>query len=86
MLDREETRLVDVPVITSALVASSTNPLTVVLALGVAAVTNAVVAKAVVLLPAVCVMPVVPVGSEGVPLKLGLARLAFRSSAFCKSV
>jgi hypothetical protein len=69
MFESEETRLVDVPVITSALVASSTRPLTVVLALGVAVVTNAVVARAVVLLPAVCVTPVVPVGKDGVPLK-----------------
>jgi hypothetical protein len=36
---------------------------------GTAAVTNAVVASAVVLLPAVCVTPVVPVGREGVPVK-----------------
>jgi hypothetical protein len=35
---------------------------------GTAAVTNAVVASAVVLLPAVCVTPVVPVGREGVPV------------------
>jgi hypothetical protein len=38
---------------------------------GTAAVTNAVVATAVVLLPAVCVTAVVPVGSEGVPVKAG---------------
>jgi hypothetical protein len=37
-------------------------------------VTNAVVASAVVLLPAVCVTAVVPVGREGVPVKVGLAR------------
>jgi hypothetical protein len=43
---------------------------------GTAAVTNAVVASAVVLLPAVCVTPVVPVGREGVPVKVGLARSA----------
>jgi hypothetical protein len=36
---------------------------------GTAAVTNAVVASAVVLLPAVCVTPIVPVGREGVPVK-----------------
>jgi hypothetical protein len=41
---------------------------------GTAAVTNAVVASAVVLLPAVCVTPVVPVGKEGVPEKAGDAR------------
>jgi hypothetical protein len=35
---------------------------------GTAAVTKAVVASAVVLLPAVCVTPVVPVGREGVPV------------------
>jgi hypothetical protein len=43
---------------------------------GTAAVTNAVVASAVVLLPAVCVTAVVPVGREGVPEKDGLASLA----------
>ena len=43
---------------------------------GTAAVTNAVVASAVVLLPAVCVTPVVPVGSEGVPEKVGEAKAA----------
>jgi hypothetical protein len=40
---------------------------------GTAAVTNAVVASAVVLLPAVCVTAVVPVGREGVPVKVGEA-------------
>jgi hypothetical protein len=53
----------------SACVASSTWPLTVVEASGLEAVTNAVVASAVVLLPAVCVTPIVPVGREGVPVK-----------------
>ena len=40
---------------------------------GTAVVTKAVVARAVVLLPAVCVTPVVPVGREGVPEKVGEA-------------
>jgi hypothetical protein len=40
---------------------------------GTAAVTKAVVATAVVLLPAVCVTAVVPVGKEGVPVKAGEA-------------
>ena len=40
---------------------------------GTAAVTNAVVASAVVLLPAVCVTAVVPVGKEGVPVNAGEA-------------
>jgi hypothetical protein len=39
-----------------------------------AAVTKAVVASAVVLLPALCVTPVVPVGSDGVPVNVGEAR------------
>jgi hypothetical protein len=43
---------------------------------GTAAVTNAVVASAVVLLPGDCVTPIVPVGKEGVPVKVGLARSA----------
>jgi len=43
---------------------------------GTAAVTKAVVASAVVLFPAVWVMAVVPVGKDGVPLKVGLARAA----------
>jgi hypothetical protein len=43
---------------------------------GTAAVTNAVVATAVVLLPAVCVTAVVPVGREGVPVKVGEAKAA----------
>jgi hypothetical protein len=41
---------------------------------GTAAWTNAVVASAVVLLPAVCVTPIVPVGREGVPEKVGLTK------------
>ena len=40
---------------------------------GTAAVTKAVVASAVVLLPGLCVTPIVPVGSVGVPVKVGLA-------------
>jgi hypothetical protein len=40
---------------------------------GMAAVTKAVVATAVVLLPAVCVTAIVPVGSVGVPVKVGEA-------------
>jgi hypothetical protein len=36
-------------------------------------VTNAVVASVVLFVPAVCVTPVVPVGREGVPVKVGLA-------------
>ena len=43
--------------------------------------TKAVVASAVVLLPGDCVVPIVPVGSVGVPVKVGLARLALRLSA-----
>ena len=43
---------------------------------GTAVVTKAVVASAVVLLPAVCVIPVVPVGKEGVPVKVGEASAA----------
>jgi hypothetical protein len=43
---------------------------------GTAAVTKAVVATAVVLLPAVCVTAIVPVGREGVPEKVGLAKAA----------
>jgi hypothetical protein len=41
---------------------------------GTAEVTKAVVATAVVLLPAVCVTAIVPVGKEGVPEKVGLAK------------
>jgi hypothetical protein len=41
---------------------------------GTAAVTNAVVASAVVLLPGDCVVAIVPVGRVGVPVKVGLAR------------
>jgi hypothetical protein len=44
-------------------------------------VTNAVVAKAVVLSPAVWVMPVVPVGKDGDPVKAGLASGASPSVA-----
>jgi hypothetical protein len=40
---------------------------------GTAAVTKAVVANAVVLLPGDCVTAVVPVGREGVPVKVGEA-------------
>ena len=43
---------------------------------GTAAVTKAVVASAVVLLPGDWVTPIVPVGRVGVPVKVGLARLA----------
>jgi hypothetical protein len=43
---------------------------------GTAAVTKAVVATAVVLLPVVWVIAVVPVGREGVPVNVGLARSA----------
>jgi hypothetical protein len=53
---------------------------------GTAAVTKAVVASAVVLLPGDCVVAIVPVGSVGVPLKVGEAKFDFRSSADCKSV
>jgi hypothetical protein len=49
-------------------------------------VTNAVVASAVVLLPGDCVVAIVPVGSVGVPVKVGEAKFDFRSSADCKSV
>jgi hypothetical protein len=68
------TVVVEDEAMSSASVASSTCPLTVVEASGLEAVTNAVVASAVVLLPAVCVTPIVPVGREGVPVKVGLAR------------
>jgi hypothetical protein len=40
---------------------------------GIAAVTKAVVATAVVLLPGDCVVAIVPVGRVGVPVKVGLA-------------
>jgi hypothetical protein len=43
---------------------------------GTAAVTNAVVATAVVLLPGDCVVAIVPVGRVGVPVKVGLANAA----------
>ena len=55
-------------------------------AVGTAAVTKAVVANAVVLLPAVCVTAIVPVGKEGVPLKVGLDKGALASKTPCKSV
>jgi len=48
---------------------------------GTAAVTNAVVANAVVLLPGDCVTPIEPVGRDGEPEKVGEARFAFRLSA-----
>jgi hypothetical protein len=44
---------------------------------GTAAVTNAVVATAVVLLPGDCVVAIVPVGRVGVPVNVGLASLAY---------
>jgi hypothetical protein len=53
---------------------------------GIAAVTKAVVANAVVLLPGDCVVAIVPVGRVGVPVKVGLARLDLRSSAVWRSV
>ena len=53
---------------------------------GTAAVTKAVVASAVVLLPGDWVVAIVPVGRVGVPVKVGLARLDLRSSAVCRSV
>jgi len=43
---------------------------------GTAAVTNAVVASAVVLLPGDCVVAIVPVGRVGVPVKVGEAKAA----------
>jgi hypothetical protein len=46
-----------------------------------AVVTNAVVAIAVVLLPAVCVTPIVPVGRVGVPVNTGEARRAYDAAA-----
>jgi len=49
-------------------------------------VTKAVVARAFELLPAFWVVPIVPVGSVGVPVNVGLARLALRSSAVCCAV
>jgi hypothetical protein len=48
-----------------------------------AVVTKAVVASAVVLLPAVCVTPIVPVGKEGVPEKVGEFRAALVVSVGC---
>jgi hypothetical protein len=86
MFESEETRLVDVPVMTSALVANSTLPATVVDAAGTSCWTNAVVAKAVVLLPGDCVTAVVPVGKEGVPEKVGLARGAAPETSATASV
>jgi hypothetical protein len=53
---------------------------------GTAAVTNAVVAKAVVLLPGDCVTAVVPVGREGVPVKVGLAKGAAPETSATASV
>ena len=44
-------------------------------------VTNSVVANAVVLLPAVWVTPMVPVGNVGVPVKVGEAIGAFSANA-----
>lgn len=46
-----------------------------------AVVTKAVVASAVVLLPSVCVVAIVPVGRVGVPVKVGEARFAFSVSS-----
>ena len=46
-----------------------------------AAATKAVVANAVVLLPAVWVTPMVPVGNVGVPVKVGEAIGAFSANA-----
>jgi len=54
--------------------------------LATAVVTKAVVATAVLLLPAVCVIAMVPVGSVGVPVNVGEARFALRSSAVCWAV
>jgi len=48
-----------------------------------AVVTKAVVAMAVVLLPAVCVVAIVPVGRVGLPVKVGEARGALASRAVC---
>jgi hypothetical protein len=48
---------------------------------GTAAVTKAVVATAVVLLPGDWVVAIVPVGRVGVPVKVGEARFALRLSA-----
>ena len=54
---------------------------------GTAAVTKAVVATAVVLLPGDWVVAIVPVGRVGVPVKVGLARSAlFAALAIVKSV
>ena len=49
------------------------NVVTPMLIAPIAVPTKAVVASAVELLPAVCVMPVAPVGSDGVPVNAGLA-------------
>ena len=46
-----------------------------------AVVTKAVVARAVVESPGAWVVPIVPVGSVGVPVKVGEARFALRLSA-----
>jgi hypothetical protein len=66
MRDGESTFVEDVPTMASALVANA----------GTAAVTKAVVASAVVLLPGDWVVAIVPVGRVGVPVKVGLARSA----------
>ena len=50
------------------------------------AVTNAVVATAVVLFPGDCVVAIVPVGRVGVPVKVGEASGAFRARAVVKVV
>ena len=52
------------------------NELATVATAGIAAVTKAVVAKAVVLLPGLCVVAIVPVGKVGVPVKVGEATVA----------
>ena len=69
-------RVVSVPVVTSASVARSTRPATVSLAAGtsaaISALTNAVVATWVVLVPAVAV------GAVGVPVRAGEAKGLWR--------
>jgi hypothetical protein len=68
------TVVVEDEAMSSASVANSTCPLTVVEASGLEAVTKAVDASAVVLSPGDCVVAIVPVGRVGVPVKVGLAR------------
>jgi hypothetical protein len=53
----------------------------VITPVGMMSRTNAVVARAVVLLPNDCVVPIVPVGRVGVPVNVGDAKSAFVATA-----